>query len=196
VYVHPEELQRINQYVYEEDILQTFSFLVSAEHPLAQSSYSDLTYNPASWTITVKVDTMGNSDWWGCFVLPKDRMVRALTAYSGNTSYLPSKFYNYTENLVGNYNIVTVRIPPEIDSVNCTCTVFGDLTGGGHSIWDFVPDGSVDGSDLIVAAMCFGSYPGVPPPYRWNANCDITNDNTVDGSDLIIIARHFGQTSP
>jgi len=44
--------------------------------------------------------------------------------------------------------------------------------------------------------MCFGSYPGVPPPYRWNANCDINNDNSVDGGDLIIIARNFGNHSP
>jgi WD40 repeat protein len=75
-------------------------------------------------------------------------------------------------------------------------SMVGDLTGGGHSVWDFVPDGSVDGSDLIVTAMCFGSYPGVPPPLKWNANCDITNDGSIDGSDLIIIARHFGETSP
>jgi hypothetical protein len=75
-------------------------------------------------------------------------------------------------------------------------SMVGDLTGGGHSVWDFVPDGYVDGSDLIAVAMCFGSYPGAPPPYRWNANCDITNDGSIDGADLIMIARHFGQTSP
>jgi hypothetical protein len=76
-------------------------------------------------------------------------------------------------------------------------SMVGDLTGApGHSVWDFVPDGYVDGSDLIAVAMCFGSWPGAPPPYRWNANCDITNDGSIDGADLIMIARHFGQTSP
>jgi hypothetical protein len=54
----------------------------------------------------------------------------------------------------------------------------------------------VDGSDLIVVARCFGSWPGAPPPMRWNANCDINNDGFVDGSDFIIVARHFGETSP
>jgi hypothetical protein len=72
-------------------------------------------------------------------------------------------------------------------------SLVGDLTGGGHSIWDFVPDGYVDGSDIIVVAMCFGSWPGAPPPYVYNANCDITNDAYIDGSDLIIITRHFGE---
>jgi parallel beta-helix repeat protein len=76
-------------------------------------------------------------------------------------------------------------------------SMVGDLTGApGHSVWDFVPDKYVDGSDLIVVARCFGSWPGAPPPMRWNANCDINNDGSVDGSDLIIVARHFGQTSP
>jgi hypothetical protein len=105
----------------------------------------------------------------------------------------------------GQYVISALAVPlPDESNVNnnvgqgtVVVSRIGDLTGApGHSIWDFVPDGSVDGSDLIVAAMCFGSYPGVPPPYRWNANCDINNDNSVDGSDLIIIARHFGEHSP
>jgi hypothetical protein len=75
-------------------------------------------------------------------------------------------------------------------------SMMGDLTGGSSNVWDFVPDGYVDGSDLIVVARCFGSWPTAPPPMRWNANCDVNNDGFVDGSDLIIVARHFGQTSP
>jgi hypothetical protein len=106
----------------------------------------------------------------------------------------------------GNYTISAYAepVPNETDIYNNNFTdglirvsMVGDLTGApGHSIWDFVPDRSVDGSDLIVVAMCFGSWPGAPPPYRWNANCDITNDGFIDGSDLIIVARYFGQTSP
>ncbi len=112
---------------------------------------------------------------------------------------------NFTLHLLrGRYMVTAFAacLPDEATTSNnahsCLITVsmVGDLTGGGHSVWDFVPDRTVDGSDLIVVAMCFGSYPGAPPPYRWNANCDITNDNAVDGADLIIIARHFGQTSP
>jgi parallel beta-helix repeat protein len=76
-------------------------------------------------------------------------------------------------------------------------TMVGDLTGApGHSVWDFVPDGTVDGSDLIVLNRCFGSWPEALPPMRWNTNCDINNDGTVDGSDLIIVTRHFGEADP
>jgi ABC-type transport system substrate-binding protein len=55
--------------------------------------------------------------------------------------------------------------------------------------WQTVPDLSVDGSDLIVAARAFGSYPGQS---RWTPAADITGDSSVDGSDLIQIARNFG----
>jgi parallel beta-helix repeat protein len=106
----------------------------------------------------------------------------------------------------GNYSLTASvePVPGETNTADNNFTVgwiyvsmTGDLTGTpGHSIWDFVPDKTVDGSDLIVVAHCFGSYPGAPPPMVWNANCDITNDGSIDGSDLIIVARHFGQSDP
>jgi cell wall-associated NlpC family hydrolase len=113
--------------------------------------------------------------------------------------------WNTTDCVTGNYTLSAYAWPVPSETYTSdnnftsgwvVVSMVGDLTGGGHSVWDFVPDGAVDGSDLIVAAMCFGSYPGVPPPYKWNANCDITNDGSIDGSDLIIIARHFGEISP
>jgi hypothetical protein len=55
--------------------------------------------------------------------------------------------------------------------------------------WQTVPDLSVDGSDLIVAARAFGSYPGKS---NWTPSADINGDSSVDGSDLIQIARNFG----
>jgi parallel beta-helix repeat protein len=97
----------------------------------------------------------------------------------------------------GNYSISAYAGPIQGESVTAdnnstdgwvVVAAVGDITGpNGY------PDGTIDGSDLIVVARCFGSYPGAPPPLKWNANCDITNDNAVDGSDLIIVARHFGQ---
>ena len=101
----------------------------------------------------------------------------------------------------GNYTISAYAMPvsgeTNLNDNNFTdgqviVSMAGDLTGGGHGMWD--PDSTVDGSDIILVARCFGSYPGAPPPLTWFANCDITNDNAVDGSDLIIVARHFGQS--
>jgi hypothetical protein len=57
---------------------------------------------------------------------------------------------------------------------------------------DVNDDGTVDGSDMIIAARTFGY--GYPHP-QWSSSAslaDITEDNAVDGADLIIIARNFG----
>jgi hypothetical protein len=149
--------------------------------------------NRGNFTETFDVTVRGNAT---------NIQTRAITLDSGD--YATMTFtWNTTGFGKGNYAIEAVadivQNETNINDNNFTdgwimITMVGDLTGApGHSEWDFVPDGSVDGSDLIVAAICFGSYPGAPLPMRWNANCDITNDNSVDGSDLIIIARHFGE---
>jgi parallel beta-helix repeat protein len=170
--------------------LEPWSFLdVAKRSQFVQNSWSNVYHDQTNKILTVNVSTNTQNDWWGCFVLPKDRMVRALTAYSGNTSYLLSKFYNYTEQIVGNYSIATVRIPPEIDSVNCTHTVFGDITGPTLG----VPDGKVDMRDIGLAARAFGSSPGNP---RWNPAADINYDFKVDMRDIGPIARQFGKTDP
>jgi hypothetical protein len=57
--------------------------------------------------------------------------------------------------------------------------ILGDING----------DGKVDGSDLIIAAAAFASYPGHP---RWNPIADVTEDLRVDGLDLILISRNYG----
>ncbi len=51
-------------------------------------------------------------------------------------------------------------------------------------------DGTVDGSDLVLAARAFGSYPGHP---RWNPIADENEDGVIDGADLILITRNFGK---
>jgi hypothetical protein len=73
-------------------------------------------------------------------------MAKALTAYSDGLSYNLSRFYDYTENFVGNYNIVCVRIPPEMDSLNLTYTIFGDING----------DGKVDIKDVAAVSKQYG----------------------------------------
>jgi hypothetical protein len=67
------------------------------------------------------------------------------------------------------------------------------LTGGTSNPWAFVPDGKVDGKDITIVALCYGSAPGCPAPYVWNANCDVDNDGKVDGKDIAIVALHYGQ---
>jgi hypothetical protein len=117
---------------------------------------------------------------------------RAIIAYRWNTMGVTKDNYTisaYAEPVQGETNTADNNFTDGWVVVS----MVGDLTGGGHSVWDFVPDEYVDGSDIIVVAMCFGSWPGASPPYVWNANCDITNDAYIDGSDLIIITRHFGE---
>jgi len=75
-------------------------------------------------------------------------------------------------------------------------SMVGDLTGGTPNPWDFVPDGKVDGKDIAIVALCYGSAPGCPPPYVWNANCDVNSDAKVDGKDIAIVALHYGQADP
>ena len=92
---------------------------------------------------------------------------------------------------------------------NVTLTITGQLYDGtlfeGSVVvavrmpGDINGDGVVDGSDLIVAARCFGSYgpdfryPGCKAHPRWNCMADENEDNCTDGLDLVLIARNFGK---
>jgi parallel beta-helix repeat protein len=83
---------------------------------------------------------------------------------------------------------------------NVTLTVTGKLNNGtqfegSDTIRVRMPgdvnmDGTVDGSDLVLAARAFGSYPGHP---RWNPIADENEDGVIDGADLILITRNFGK---
>jgi parallel beta-helix repeat protein len=104
----------------------------------------------------------------------------------------------------GNYTIsgIADTVPGETDTADNNFTggwiivsMVGDVTGVG-GLWDFVPDGKCDGKDITAVCLCFGSYPGCPPPLRWEPNCDITNHGKVDGKDITVIALHFGQHDP
>jgi hypothetical protein len=123
---------------------------------------------------------------------------------SGNSINLTLS-WNTTGFAKGNYTLVACAdpVPQETNLNDNNCTdgciilpIFGDLTGGTSNPWDFVPDGKVDGKDITIVALCFGSAPGCPPPYVWNANCDVNDDGKVDGKDITLIALHYGQGGP
>jgi hypothetical protein len=79
------------------------------------------------------------------------------------------------------YNIVSVRIPPEIDHLTLNCTVFGDING----------DGKVNILDISAVAKAFGTTPGQP---RWDQMCDVNYDFKVNILDISVIAREFGKS--
>jgi Dockerin type I domain len=54
-------------------------------------------------------------------------------------------------------------------------------------------DGRVDGSDLILFGLHFGSLRGEA---NYSAAADFNNDGRVDGLDLAILAANFGQGKP
>ncbi len=57
---------------------------------------------------------------------------------------------------------------------------------------DLNRDGRVDGEDLVVLALAFGSQRGDP---RFVAAADLDGDGQVDGKDLAILAGNFGESS-
>lgn len=158
----------------------------------------------ANFTVTVE-NHGGFSETFNVTLNANTTMIskKLMTNMPSGTSTVLNFTWSTTGFGKGNYSINAladvVLFETKIDDNNLTdgwimITIVGDLTGApGHSIWDFVPDGAVDGSDLIVVARCFGSWPEAPPPNIWNTNCDINNDGGIDGSDLIIVARHFGE---
>ena len=124
---------------------------------------------------------------------------------SNGTSATLTFIWNTTGFDYGNYTISAYAwpVPGETDTTDNNFTggsvvvsMVGDLTGGSTNVWDFVPDGKVDGKDIAVAAKCFGSAPGAQPPEIWNPNCDVNDDGKVDGKDIAIVARHFGEKDP
>jgi len=168
--------------------LKPFAFSIAAEFYLAKSSFSGLVHHEEAKTLTVNISSEARElklihDWWGYFALPKDRMVKTLIAYSNGTPYQLTKFYNYTENLIGDYNIVCVRIPPEMANITLTYTIFGDING----------DGKVDIKDVAIASRAFGSYPGHPP---WNPVGDINYDLKVDIKDVAAVSKQYGKIDP
>jgi acyl-CoA thioesterase-1 len=57
---------------------------------------------------------------------------------------------------------------------------------------DIDRDGRVDGTDLVLFAVRFGSQRG---DARFRAFADLNGDDAVDGRDLAILANNFGETA-
>ena len=54
---------------------------------------------------------------------------------------------------------------------------------------DLTYNGVVDIADVMIPAIAFGAYPGLP---EWNVEADFTADGLVDIADVIKVAIHFG----
>jgi acyl-CoA thioesterase I len=57
---------------------------------------------------------------------------------------------------------------------------------------DINRSGRVDGGDLLLLALAFGTFDGNP---RYSPAADINNDGRVDGGDLAILAAAWGQST-
>jgi hypothetical protein len=152
--------------------------------------------NQGGYTETFNVTLSANST-----VVAAGQNLVLANATSTTITYM----WNTTSFPYGNYTISAYvsPVPDETNTANnnftdghITVLILGDLTGGTSNAFDFVPDGKVDGRDLVVIARCFGLYPGCQLPLIWNQNCDLNNDGKVDGRDIAIAARNFGMYIP
>jgi len=84
--------------------------------------------------------------------------------WEGDANYLPAT------STVKTVRVVKVKI-------------FGDVNG----------DVKVDGKDIAVVGVAFGSYPGHP---RWNPQADLNQGNKIEGKDIAKVAKNFGKTYP
>jgi parallel beta-helix repeat protein len=159
---------------------------------------------------TVTVTVQNGGEYFESFNVTLYANTSEITMFSdvtldvGNSTTLTFT-WNTTGLLKGNYTITAYvsLVPDETNNGTNNFTGgwvsvshVGDLTGGSANAWDFVPDGVVDGKDISIVCLCFGSSPTTLPPVRWNPNCDINNDGVVDGKDIAIVAAHFGEKDP
>jgi parallel beta-helix repeat protein len=95
-----------------------------------------------------------------------------------NTAGVPC-YINYTLTAVATIATGTNTL----SDGNITVRIMGDING----------TGTVDISDVSIAAQAFGSHPDMP---NWNPAADINGDGVVDIMDIALIASNFGQHYP
>jgi hypothetical protein len=100
-----------------------------------------------------------------------------------NTAGVPICYTNYTLTAVATIPADYTPADNTLVGGNITVRFMGDVNG----------TGTVDISDISVAAAAFGSHPGMP---NWNAAADVNGDGVVDIMDIALIASHFGQHYP
>jgi PKD repeat protein len=94
--------------------------------------------------------------------------------------------HSYTH--LGNYT-VTLTV---LDSFNRTSSTSVTVQVQNATVkkYDLNGDGVIDGKDIVIVAIAFGSAPGLP---NWNPVADVNGDGVVDGKDIALVALHFGQ---
>jgi hypothetical protein len=88
--------------------------------------------------------------------------------YGNVIMVVSSKLYWLDEVLFEGYDTIRVRMP-------------GDLN----------MDGKVDGRDIAIASIAFGSFPEHP---RWKPIADENEDNRIDVTDIALVCKNFGKT--
>jgi len=111
-----------------------------------------------------------------------------------DTSVLPgeNQAVTFTWNTKGvpychNYTITAVASIP-VDS-NLSDNTLSDGGIKVRLLGDVNSDGNVDGKEIALAALCFGSALGYS---RWNPDADVNADGEIDGKDIVKIAIDFG----
>lgn len=59
-----------------------------------------------------------------------------------------------------------------------------------HAPWDLSQDGKVDGKDIAIVALAFGSVLGSS---NWNPLADLNADGKIDGQDITAVAIYYGE---
>lgn len=90
--------------------------------------------------------------------------------------------------LPGNYT-ATLTV---IDSFSRTASAFTtvQVQNATNAQFDVNHDGKIDGKDIAIVALVFGTTPASP---NWNPNADVNHDLKIDGKDIALVALHFGQ---
>jgi len=76
---------------------------------------------------------------------------------------------------------------------NATNNVYIDGTVKIRLYGDVNGDGKIDGKDIALASLAFGTVPG---DARWNPDADINQDGKIDGKDIVLISLNFGKSCP
>jgi hypothetical protein len=72
-------------------------------------------------------------------------------------------------------------------------TMAGDVTGGGGTFPDTLPDGKVEIKDFAVMAKVYGV--NYPDP-RYVANYDIDGNGRIEIKDFSVAAKNYGKIDP
>jgi lysophospholipase L1-like esterase len=103
-------------------------------------------------------------------------LVDTHTALDGNGSL----FSDHVHPNEAGYDVLAGSWYEGVEPVLMSLTNLGDIDGSGR----------VDGADLVLLGISFGSVAGDD---AYSAAADINQDGLVDGFDLAILADHFGQ---